>query len=118
MDVKPVKNENVNGVNDNRASTKVKNAKKAQNVSLIDTLAPAAEETHDGSTEKVQLSDRAQFMREATEIAQNSPDVRADKVKALKEKIKGGHYKVDSHKVAEAMIKDSVDEALASKSSQ
>lgn len=53
---------------------------------------------------KVSLSDRAQDIVKAREIALNTPDVRAERVADLKEMVKAGKYKVDAGKVADRMV--------------
>lgn len=58
---------------------------------------------------KVNLSDRAQDMKKAKEIALKAPDVNAEKVKKFQELIDKKEYKVDAKKIADKMV----DEHLA-----
>ena len=58
--------------------------------------------------DKVELSRLAKDLQRATEIAKAAPEVRPEKVAALKEKIENGSYEVDSKKVASKMIVDSL----------
>ena len=51
--------------------------------------------------------------KKALEIARATPDVRMDKVNALKEQIKNGTYKVDSGKIADGMLREAVLDHLA-----
>ena len=53
----------------------------------------------------VSLSDRSRLIARATEIVQNSPDVRVEKVDELKARISAGTYNVSGQTVAESMIK-------------
>jgi len=65
----------------------------------------------------VQLSDsgrkRAEEQKKAFEIAKNTPDVREDKVAAIKAKIQAGTYEVDSGKIADGMLREAIMEHLA-----
>lgn len=64
------------------------------------------------SSEKVSLSHEAQALREGLEVVKGTPDVRADKVKALRDAIRAGTYKVDDKAVAEKMIKASIEDDI------
>jgi negative regulator of flagellin synthesis FlgM len=57
---------------------------------------------------------RASEARKAKELAMKAPDVREDRVAALKAKIADGTYQIDSEKIAEGMVRDSIMEHLAS----
>ena len=52
----------------------------------------------------VEISDQARLMQQATEIANAAPDVRADKVAALKKAIANGTYHVDSAAIADKLV--------------
>lgn len=58
--------------------------------------------------DKVELSGVAKDLKVAAEVAKATPEVRAEKVAALKEKVQSGQYEVDSKKVASKMIVDSL----------
>lgn len=64
------------------------------------------------SSEKVNLSHEAQALREGLQAVKDSPDVRADKVKSLRDAIRAGTYKVDNKAVAEKMIKASLEDDI------
>jgi len=66
------------------------------------------EQAQPEAEDKVELSSVAKDLQRAAEIAKATPDVRADKVAALKEKVESGNYEVDSKKVASKMIVDSL----------
>lgn len=57
--------------------------------------------------------DRAASFQKAFDIAKATPDIREDRVKALKEQIQNGTYKVDSGDIADAMLREAVKERLA-----
>ena len=57
--------------------------------------------------------DRASAFQKAFDIAQQTPDIREDRVKALKEQIQNGSYKVDAGNIADSMLREAVKEHLA-----
>ncbi len=61
---------------------------------------------------KVNWSPKAKLAQEALALAKASPDVRADKVAALKAAIADGTYKVDSKSLADKMISSSLEDEL------
>jgi flagellar biosynthesis anti-sigma factor FlgM len=72
--------------------------------------APASDLSQIGTVEqgnvKVTLSDRAQDMMKAADIAASSPDVRPEKVKSLKELLNAGKYKIDTAGIADKMVEE------------
>jgi negative regulator of flagellin synthesis FlgM len=65
----------------------------------------------------VNVSDKAKArsaeQKLAKDIAMNAPDVREDKVAAIKTKIANGTYQVDSGKIADGMMREAIMEHLA-----
>lgn len=68
----------------------------------------AATTTASGTTlvgaDRVDLSAGTQDVQKAQALLQQVPDVRADKVQALREKIDNGEYVVDPHQIADKML--------------
>jgi len=62
---------------------------------------------------RAEISPRAKEMAQAKSIAQSTPDVREDKIAALKKKIAEGSYKVDANAVAEKMVSEHMQTAAA-----
>ena len=58
--------------------------------------------------DKVVLSPRAKEIVEAKKIIDSMPDIREEKVAAIKKEIENGTYKVDGKKVALNIIKESI----------
>ena len=58
--------------------------------------------------DKVVLSSRAKEIVEAKKIIDSMPDIREEKVAAIKKEIENGTYKVDGKKVALNIIKESI----------
>lgn len=56
--------------------------------------------------DRVSVSPQARLFTEAYTAASNAPEVRQDKVNALKERIANGTYQVDSRKIAEKLLQN------------
>ena len=54
---------------------------------------------------RVDISTQAQEVRRVTELIKQLPDVRADRVQALKAQIENGTYHVSSEDIADLMIR-------------
>jgi negative regulator of flagellin synthesis FlgM len=52
-------------------------------------------------------------MDKAAAIARNTPDVREDRVTALKAQIDAGTYQVDSGKIADGMLREAIKDHIA-----
>ena len=59
--------------------------------------------------DRVSLSDEGRLRTEAYKEAMGAPDVRADKVAAIKAQIASGEYQIDSTKIAEGILKEEID---------
>lgn len=66
--------------------------------------APTESKVVDSGSAKTEISGRARDMAQAKSVAQSSPDVREDRIAALKAKIAEGKYQVDAQKVADKMV--------------
>ena len=65
--------------------------------------ASAAKSKKSGKKDTVELSSRADEVRRLTELAKPAPDVRTEKVDAIKKKIKAGTYNVPADSVARSI---------------
>lgn len=96
-------------------------AKKSTSAETVATSGDSSKATGIGSASGkeygVQLSDdarrRADERKKSFEIAKNTPDVREEKVAAIKAKIQAGTYEVDSGKIADGMLREAIMEHLA-----
>jgi negative regulator of flagellin synthesis FlgM len=61
------------------------------------------------SGDTVSLSDNAKLVAQAASNAQVSPDVRVDRVQALKAQVQAGTYNPDSQKIAEKLVDSDMD---------
>ncbi len=60
------------------------------------------------SEDSVELSSEALNLKDMQAAAMQTPDVRADKVAALKTQVESGAYKISHEKLAEQMIEEAV----------
>ena len=67
-----------------------------------------ANKNSDLSGERVEISGKASDLHKIREIVRKTPDVRAEKVELLKEKIASGSYNVSSHEIADKMLRESL----------
>lgn len=58
----------------------------------------------------VELSRSSKEVQQIKEIISSTPDIREDRVAALKDKIESGEYKIDPDGIAGKIIDDSLDE--------
>ena len=65
---------------------------------------PASESKKPGKRDKVELSSRADEVRRLTELAKLAPDVRLEKINAIKKQIKAGTYRVPADSVARSIV--------------
>lgn len=70
------------------------------------TVAPSA-------AEKVDISTLAKDIQKAKAVIAETPDVREERVQELKAQVDKGTYRVDSEKLAQAMVKDSLIDLFA-----
>lgn len=75
-----------------------------ENKSPATTKSPVAPTQQTPSSSNVEISDNARLMKQAADLARQAPDVRSERVAALKEAIAAGTYKVDSARVADRLI--------------
>ncbi len=61
----------------------------------------------------VQISQKAKEMSLAKKIAEETPDIRDDKVAYFKDLIDKGEYKVDPDKIANAMVREAMRDEIA-----
>ncbi len=66
----------------------------------------ASKETQVFRGDRVELSQTAKDIKKIESVLKTTPDVRADKVRAIKEQIEAGTYQVDSKKIANSMLAD------------
>lgn len=55
----------------------------------------------------------AEARKKATEIAKATPDVRSERVDALRKKIQSGEYKVQPEKIADGMLQEAARDELS-----
>ncbi len=65
------------------------------------------------ATDRVELSTSSADIQKMKEILQETPNVRMEKVQALKEQIERGEYQVDPHRVADKMLMSLMQEDIS-----
>ena len=75
----------------------------------------SVEATAKSKTDKVSISATAKELNKLKEIVNSMPDVRTDKVEALKNSIASGSYNVKGDAVAGKLIKSSIVDGLIAK---
>jgi len=69
----------------------------------LDSKAQAPSAEYPG-TDRVELSDRARALHVAREALSRLPEIRQDRVEALKQMVQAGTYQVSSEEIAERML--------------
>ncbi len=64
-----------------------------------------------GKTDSVQISTESRKAARLREVLDSHPDIREEKVTALKKEVDEGTYKVDSNKVADKVIREALVES-------
>jgi negative regulator of flagellin synthesis FlgM len=94
-------------------------SKEANKASLESNLRTDADKglKNSGASVAVNLSSEAKDLVEARnkalQIARETPDIREDRVAALKAKIAAGEYKIDAGSIADGMLREAVKEKLS-----
>ena len=63
--------------------------------------------------EKVDISAQARDIQQAKKVIAGTPDVREERVRELKARIEQGTYKINTEKIAEKMVKESLIDIFA-----
>ena len=63
-----------------------------------------------GEEDVIHLSPQSRLMQKASDVVYQTPEVRAEKVSALKDPVQQGTYEVDSQKVANSLITEMIKE--------
>ncbi|MBI2764423.1 MAG: flagellar biosynthesis anti-sigma factor FlgM [Chloroflexi bacterium] len=66
---------------------------------------PEGSERAAGKLDNISVSDRGRIVAEASLAVRNTPDVRADRVAALKASIANGSYASDARAIAERLLR-------------
>lgn len=113
MDVTKLRSDQV--ATDKIADARVRGAGGAKKTSKADATSDHVATNSVGageSPDQIKLSSDAIAVREGVEAAKSAPDVRAERVAALRGQIKDGSYKVDSKAIAEKMIRSSLEDDI------
>jgi negative regulator of flagellin synthesis FlgM len=70
---------------------------------------------HGGDSAKVRISDEARELQRIAELARTGDQMRAEKVKQIKEQVEKGTYQASSEEVAQSIIRSEVARLLEKK---
>ena len=65
------------------------------------------------ATERVNLSSKAKHIQQIKQILDQTPDIREEKIVDLKNQIEKGSYNINSEKIAEKMVGESLIDLFA-----
>ena len=105
-----------------KIDSKIANYEIAKNLSNTNSVMANEKQTPKGVTAEqsetksqdtiVQLSRASKETQLADKIISTTPDIRADKVAEVRDKIESGNYEIDHEKIAAKMIDSNLDEIL------
>ncbi len=84
----------------------VKAQPKAKAEQSSDAATPPIEQTSAPATDKLSVSARANTINELVARANELPEIRQERVAALRERIQSGDYRPDAGDIADAILKD------------
>lgn len=92
-------------------SKEVSNKDAATDVSIQKSKSGEANKTAQSgeaarSSSDVEISEQARLFKAATEMARQNPEIRSEKVEALKQRIRSGTYQVDAAAVADKLLEE------------
>jgi flagellar biosynthesis anti-sigma factor FlgM len=121
MAIKNISGQSPSAISSSKAGES-SNTKNTKNVDGLLTPSPKGPASNTGAKGvEVAVSDKAKLraseQKLAKEVAMKSPEIREDKVAAIKAQIDAGTYKIDSQKIADGMMKEAVIEHLAKEGS-
>lgn len=58
--------------------------------------------------DRISVSTDAMLRTDAYKVATNSPDVRQEKINAIKERVDSGNYKIDNRRIASKLVQSEV----------
>jgi flagellar biosynthesis anti-sigma factor FlgM len=61
-----------------------------------------------GTSDRVELSSRSRDIQRAREVAQDAPEIRADKVAAARRALQSGHLNLQGQDLADKLLKDAL----------
>lgn len=97
---------NINKINELDAVRPARAAEAKQTSETNKTGASDAKGKVAATEDKLQFSERATEVGKLTEQVKQLPDIREDKVNALREKIAAGEFNPSSEQIAAAILKD------------
>lgn len=75
--------------------------------------APGQEAGRSSSADSVEISEKARHIQHLNALAASGPEVRADRVAEVQQKIEAGTYTVDGKRIAEKLIRSAVQDEVS-----
>ena len=107
MKVNPSANSAVQSTETSRA----KSTNKASDTKDTDRTRATDSVSSDGDSQTT-ISSKAKEFAKAQSVAQAAPDVREDRIAALKKRIAEGRYNVDPDKIADRMVNEHLSDSI------
>jgi len=104
MDIKKV----LGGVNP-YVQSKVDKSEGSEATSKAEKAKAKAKGQATSSGDRVSVSSESKLVAEAAKVAAESPDIRVDRVEALRTQVQEGTYNPDSRRIAEKLVEGELD---------
>lgn len=82
------------------------NINKIQNAYKNNNKIKTDENSRLNKKDEFTISDEAKMIQKAIKLAKDSPDIREEKIKTIKNNMKNGNYSIDSKLVAKKILED------------
>lgn len=103
MDIK-----NIFGGSSPYTQSKVDKGDESAAASKVDKAKAKAKSQTSGK-DRVSVSDDAKLVAEAAKAAQESPDIRVERVEALRSQVQAGTYNLDSRRIAQKLVESDLE---------
>lgn len=88
---------------------KLDKSERADKTARMRRAQEGGQETGAGRGDTVQFSEDARLRTDAHAAASNAPDIRHDKVAAIKAQIAAGDYQIDTRKIASRVVQEDLE---------
>ncbi len=95
-----------------RTTKQVRDADSSPRSGKVKGKAQAKPQTPPPQGDRVELSELSRLAEQAKEVVAKTPEVRVERVEALKERVDSGTYEVDSEKVAAKLVDEHLSELI------
>ncbi|GFK92694.1 hypothetical protein NNJEOMEG_00520 [Fundidesulfovibrio magnetotacticus] len=89
--------------------SKVEKGEESTASAKVEKAKAKARSQSSGSGDRVSVSGDAKLVAEAAKAAQESPDIRVERVEALRAQVQSGTYNLDSRRIAQKLVESDLD---------